>query len=253
MKLNYRKMGQGAPVVILHGFLGTLDNWITVGRALSEDYTVYLVDQRNHGRSPHSDEFSYDILSQDLHIFLHEHNIAFPSIIGHSMGGKVAMNYTMKHSSSFRHLIIVDIAPRYYPVHHQKILEGLISMPFDQIQSRNDAELHLSKFIDSPGVRQFLMKNLERNKNGYSWKPNVKVLNRDIEKVGQEIFNDHVSTGSVYFIRGDKSDYIGKEDREMIKKMYPSSRILTIKDTGHWVHAEQQESFLKTVQAILKS
>ncbi len=251
MKLQVTKIGSGPSIIILHGFLGTSDNWISIGRALSEFRTVYLVDQRNHGRSFHSEEFNYDLLADDLYQLIQEERIENPVLIGHSMGGKVVMNYSLRYPDSFDKLIIVDISPRYYPVHHQKILAGLLAIPMTSITTRNEADDILSEYVDQPSIRQFLLKNLDRTSEGYKWKANLKVLNHLIEEVGKEIYKESVTEKQVYFIRGDQSDYIRPTDREQIKSMYPMSKILTIKNAGHWLHAEQQDSFFRTLLAIL--
>lgn len=249
--MNFKKLGQGKPVIILHGFLGTLDNWMSVGKALSENYEIYLVDQRNHGLSPKSDTFSYDDMAADLMQFIEDQKLKDPVLIGHSMGGKTIMQFSAKHPDTFSKMIMVDIAPKYYPVHHQDILDGLLSIDIKNLTERSEADEQLSKFVKERGIRQFLLKNLDREKEGFTWKANLEVLNRDIEKLGQEINGKNLTKKPVFFIAGEKSDYIKKEDREKIKEMYPNAQTLNIKDAGHWVHAEQQEAFLKTIKYLL--
>ena len=253
MELFFSKYGQGPALVILHGFLGTSDNWFSLGKQFSEHFTVYLIDLRNHGRSPHSEQFNYDLMANDLKELLDREQIENPFIIGHSMGGKVVMNYSKLFPDQFEKLIIVDISPRFYPVHHETIMEGLLSIDLSQLGSRNDAETQLANYVKDPGVRQFLLKNLDRSKGGFSWKANLKVLNEQIEEVGKEIYSENVTEKSVLFLAGDHSDYIKTSDRSQIKSMYPNSKILTIKNAGHWLHAEQPEVFYKSVNYFLSN
>lgn len=252
MKLNFKKLGRGQPIIILHGFLGTLDNWITVGKDLASGYEVWVVDQRNHGLSPMSDDFDYNLLVGDLHEFITDHNIINPILMGHSMGGKTVMHFSQKYSDLFSKLIIVDIAPRFYPVHHQKILEGLLSIEIESLKDRNEADEQLAKYVDEFGIRQFLLKNLNRVGKGFEWKANIKVLSAKIDNIGEEVKGGVITEKPVYFIGGGNSVYIGKSDREDIKTLYPNAQILSIKDAGHWVHAEQQEAFIKTVRYLIK-
>lgn len=251
MKLNFKKIGNGQPIIILHGFLGTLDNWITVAKDLASDYEVWVLDQRNHGLSPKSDEFNYDLLVQDLYDFILEHSISNPILMGHSMGGKTVMHFSQKYPDLFSKLIIVDIAPRYYPVHHQKILAGLLSIDIDSITDRNEADEQLSKYVEDFGIRQFLLKNLNRVGKGFAWKANIKALNANIDNIGKEVQGGVITEKPVYFIGGGNSDYIGRKDRDDIKKLYPNAQILSIKDAGHWVHAEQREAFVKTTRYLI--
>ena len=250
MKLNYKVLGTGDPLIILHGFLGTLDNWVSIGNILADHFKVYLVDQRNHGRSAHTNEMSYDCMTSDLRELIIDEQISSPILLGHSMGGKVVMNYARSYPEEFKMLIAVDIAPKAYPIRHQFILDGLFSVPLKDIKSRNEADQVLSKSIPNYNIRQFLLKNLTRTKNGFEWKINLPVLNNYIAELGEEIFKENLSSKPVYFIRGDKSDYILREDRDQIKLMFPAAIILSIKDAGHWVHAEQMESFVKTILQI---
>lgn len=252
MHLNYRTLGQGQPFVILHGIFGTSDNWQTFGRALSEKYQVFLVDLRNHGNSPHSEEFNYTVMADDLKEFIEQHHLENPIILGHSMGGKVAMFFAASHPDLFEKMIIVDIAPKYYPVHHQKILEGLEAVEINKIDSRKEAEEQMSKHIGDMGVRQFLLKNLKRtNHDGFAWKLNLPVIRDNIENVGEALDTDHPIKKPVLFVRGAKSDYIQDEDKAEIRKIFPLAQVVTIKDAGHWIHAEQPEALYEAVMAFL--
>lgn len=253
MELNFKKLGQGPPVIILHGFLGTLDNWITIARQLMEDYTVYLVDQRNHGFSPHTPEHDLKLMANDLHEFMGTHDIEDAILVGHSMGGKVIMQYAADHKDNFRKLVVVDIAPRKYPPHHMHIFEALFSLDLSSMKSRNEANESLSVLVKHEGTRQFLLKNLDRTREGFRWKANLEVLEKSQESIAYGIEGENLTDKPVYFIRGDQSDYVVPEDREQIKKLFPQARILTIKKAGHWVHVDHPVPFLKTLKAILGS
>jgi esterase len=253
MKLNYKKLGEGEPLIILHGLFGMLDNWFTLGKKLAENYNVYLVDLRNHGQSPHSADWNYKVMSNDLLDFFDEHNIGKANIIGHSMGGKTAMHFAGEHPERVKKLVVVDIAPRFYPIHHDTILEALLSVDLENLKSRNEADQLLSKYISDSGTKQFLLKNLARKENNntkFEWKFNLSVIAENIHEVGVETTGG--STVPTLFIRGDNSNYINKSDEVEIKKLYPNSDITSI-NSGHWVHAEKPEEFYNSVKNFLKN
>ena len=252
MKLFFRKLGSGPPLVILHGFLGTSDNWITVGKDLSKKYTVYLVDQRNHGLSPHADSNTLFDMAADLKEFLVANVISDPILMGHSMGGKVLIKFAQQYRGDFESLIIVDISPKYYPPHHAEIFKGLRSIDLPKIKDRKDVDDKLSFYIKEFSVRQFLLKNLNRIDGSFSWKANLPVLEAAMTDIGESLESDYVSDRPVYFIRGENSNYVEREDRNSIKKMFPIAKILTIKNAGHWVHAENQSAFLSTIKSLLE-
>ena len=251
MELYFNKLGSGPPVIILHGFLGTSDNWITVARHFEDRFTFYLVDQRNHGRSPHSDSHTVEDMSADLRKLIIEQGIQDPILIGHSMGGKVIMQYSTEYPDDFNRLIVVDIAPKYYPPHHGHVFQGLNAVDISNLTSRGQADEQMSPYITNPATRQFLMKNLTRKEGGLSWKPNIPVLEKAADSIGKAIEGKAVTEKTVLFVRGSESDYILPEDRPQIKEMYPSAKILTIRDAGHWVHADQREAFIKTLEVLM--
>ena len=251
MKLHYNELGEGSPVIILHGFLGSSDNWLPIGKTLSEKHEVYLVDQRNHGLSPHSSDHNYHLLAHDLHDFIHEHGIADPVLLGHSMGGKTVMHFASLFPDAFKKLIIADIAPRFYPARHTRILEGLLSIDLSSIQSRNEADEQLAKYVKEESIRMFLLKNLGRKEGGFTWKANLPVLQENLDQIGQAITGENITRKPVFFIKGNNSDYITPEDGETIRKMFPTAKILGIKNAGHWLHAEQREAFLNVLASIL--
>ncbi len=252
MELNYKKLGEGQPFIILHGLMGTLDNWMTMAKVLGETYTVYLVDQRNHGLSPKSDEFNYDVMAEDLNTFIDQHNIDNPIILGHSMGGKTAMTFATKHPDKFDKLIVVDIAPKSYPVHHHTILAGLSAIKIDEIKSRGEADRTLAEYVSDMGVRQFLLKNLDRTKEGgFQWKINLPVIKENIEVIGLGLPEVVASEKPTLFVRGAKSDYIVDSDENLMKTIFPNSNLITISNAGHWVHAEQPKALLDSINDFL--
>lgn len=253
MNLNYKTVGEGKPLIILHGLFGSLDNWLTIAKELADHYKVYLVDQRNHGLSPHSDEFNYDAMGLDLKEFIETHNIEKPYILGHSMGGKTAMKFALQHGDMWEKLIVVDISPRAYPVHHDVILEGLSAIDVEALKSRGEADKKLAEYVSDFGTRQFLLKNLNRKKaGGFEWKINLPAIKSNIEIIGEGMVERLAIEKDVLFIRGEKSDYIQNEDIILITQHFPNAKVETVKDAGHWVHAEQPESLIALVNNFLK-
>ena len=242
MRLNFRTLGSGEPVFILHGVFGSSDNWQTIGKQLSEDFTVYLIDQRNHGLSPHSDEFDYEVMSADIGELIISEGLENVSIIGHSMGGKTAMKFACLHPHFVNKLVVLDIAPKYYPPHHQKTFEAFRSVNLNLIQSRKEAEEAMIDTIPEPGVRQFILKNLHRNGAGFIW-------NED-ELTEGLYFTDYFD-GMTLFIRGSESDYILDSDGDIIKKHFPNAQLVTIENAGHWVHADQPRELTEALSSFL--
>ncbi|NAS29363.1 alpha/beta fold hydrolase [Flavobacteriaceae bacterium R38] len=243
--LHSKIIGEGTPLVILHGFLGMSDNWKTLGNQYAANgFQVHLVDQRNHGRSFHSDDFSYDIMAEDVLTYCKHHNLDRICLIGHSMGGKTAMFFAIKHPQLISRLLIADIAPKYYPVHHNIILNGLNAIDFDTIKSRKEVDLILSRYIPIIGVRQFLLKNLYwEEKEKLNFRFNLKVLTKTIDNIGVALPENTIFNGEALFLKGSKSDYITDEDNALIKLRFPNSNTETIENAGHWLHAENPASF----------
>lgn len=255
MQLHYKVYGEQnhTSIIILHGLFGSSDNWMRIANHLSAQYCVYLLDQRNHGDSPWSAEWNYQHMSQDLLEFIQSHQIEKPIIIGHSMGGKTAMFFAALYPEiALQKLIIVDIAPKAYPVHHDKIIEGLRALKIDTYSSRKEADQALSAYIKIPAVRQFLLKNLDRqDTGGFRWKINLPVIDREIEAVGEALPSSARAEVATLFIRGEKSDYILDEDEALIAQYFPNAQIQTIAKAGHWVHAEQAQAFLEVLAQFL--
>ena len=253
MLLQSNILGEGKPFVILHGFLGMGDNWKTLAKQFSEEgYQVHLVDQRNHGRSFHHEDFDYDILAEDLKNYCDYHKLKNIILLGHSMGGKTAMLFAAKHPKIVKKLIIADIAPRFYPIHHDAILEGLASLDFDNLESRTEADEQLSKYVGEFGIRQFLLKNLywvEKGKLGLGI--NLKVLTENVAEVGEALPIHLKFDGDTLFLRGDRSEYIGANDERLIKMQFPNASITTVSKAGHWLHAENPKDFYQFVMNFI--
>ena len=242
-ELYYREMGEGSPLIILHGLFGASDNWLTLGRRFAENHKVYLVDQRNHGQSFHSDEFSYEAMAQDLEQFMTRHNIEQADILGHSMGGKTAMVFATTWPERVKKLLVADIGPQSYLVHHTTILKGLFSINLDTLASRKAADEQLTEYIPEMGIRQFLLKNLTRKGEGFGWKINLPVIASSIEQIGKGL-NQNTSYGkTALFVRGRRSDYIQDADINLIHSIFTNSKVETIEGAGHWLHAEKPQEF----------
>ena len=253
MKLFFRKLGEkGSPIVILHGIFGTSDNWVGIAKVLSENHQVFLLDLRNHGHSPWSDEFDYQVMSEDLLEFIQDHSLEKPLLIGHSMGGKVVMQFDLNHPNIAHKIVVVDIAPKFYPVHHSLILEGLNSLDVANLENRQAANEHMKRFEDNEGVRQFLLKNLYRNaEQQFAWRINLKVITKNIVVVGHELLVPAASNTETLFIKGADSHYIQPEDERYIAEIFPNFELVEIPGAGHWVQAEQPELFLQALQSYL--
>ncbi|NQX85414.1 MAG: alpha/beta fold hydrolase [Flavobacteriaceae bacterium] len=253
MVLHSNIIGEGKPFIILHGFLGMSDNWKTLGRKFSEQgYQLHLVDQRNHGRSFHDDVFDYEVLVEDLRWYCEQHKLRDIVLLGHSMGGKTAMLFATKYPHLVCKLIVADISPRFYPVHHDAILEGLSSLDFSILKTRKETDAQLSNFVPEFGTRQFLLKNLHWVEKGQlGLRINLSVLKDEVSEVGEALPMHAKFNKETLFLRGDKSEYIGAQDESLIKSHFSEASIVTIANAGHWLHAENPNDFFKEVMQFL--
>lgn len=247
MKLYYRQIGQGKPLVILHGLFGFSDNWQTHAKKLAEYYEVTLVDLRNHGHSPWSAEFSYALMVEDLHELLQDLHIEKPILLGHSMGGKLAMHYDQSYPQFIEKLIVVDMGVKGYPPHHAHILAAIHAIDLSKMSARSEAEAILRTFVESEGVRQFLLKNLYWEEKGkLAWRVNFPVLESSMPEILAAL-PEHESFTPTLFIRGLLSNYILDEDIAQLEGYYPDSQLASIPNAGHWVHAEAPDAFIDEV------
>ena len=252
MKLHHKIIGEGQPLIILHGLFGMLDNWQTLGKRWAENYQVILVDLRNHGHSPHDSELNYQVMMEDLEeltddLFLDEINI-----IGHSMGGKLAIKFAQTYPELMNKLIVADIGPKKYPIHHHRILEGLLSVPIDEMKSRQEIKVRLSKYIEQDQTIQFFLKNLYwKEKGKLAWRFNLEAVANNIKNVGDDLLHTQFDKPTL-FIRGGSSNYILDEDIPAITNSFPNSQIATIPNAGHWLHAENPQMFFELVDGFLK-
>ena len=252
MKLHFKKFGSGDPVLILHGLFGISDNWITIAKSLAKKYLVYLLDMRNHGRSPHTEAFTYADMVEDIYEFLTDMSLRQVSIIGHSMGGKTAMNFAQEYPHRINKLISIDISPRKYPVFHRNIIDGLLTLDISKLNSRKDADEKLTEKISSRRIRQFLLKNLTRNDDGFfTWRINLPVIAESLSEIGAEIKSKSTFSTPTLFIRGGKSEYIGDSDFQLIQDQFTNSEIITIPGASHRVHSEAPEEVFKVIDAFL--
>jgi len=256
MKFFFRKFGQGFPLVILHGLYGCSDNWIPIGKQLSSYFEVYIPDLRNHGQSPHNEIHNYSALKDDLHDFFEDLKIEKAIIMGHSMGGKIAMLFTNEFPEKVNKLIVVDIFAKSYNeenskiINHKLILETLLNFDLQKLTSFTEAEKLLSEMIEDKRLIKFLVKNIKKNENNrFEWKLNLSALYANIQLIADGFDANELKKQEipVLFLKGENSDYIKSEDFEIIKHIYLNSRIVTINNSGHWLHAEQPEIFITEV------
>lgn len=266
MQLFFREFGtKGPKLIIMHGLYGASDNWVSIARQLENNYHVYILDQRNHGQSPHSVDMSYELMANDLKLFFNNQNIDKAHLVGHSMGGKTAMRFALENPDLVNKLVILDIAPKSYASfsnyaqitnNHATIIGALQNIELDQVKNRKDIDLQLSKNLKDEKLRHFLLKNIERTKSGsYKWRLNLSVISQNLE-ILMDGFSElspeeyKISLPSI-FIRGEKSGYIMDEDSLIIRKFFKDAEIISIPDAGHWLHAEQPNLLIKTLAYFL--
>ncbi len=268
MELFFRKYGEsGPPMVIVHGLYGSGDNWVSVAKELSDNFEVYVVDQRNHGQSPHSDTHDYPSMRDDLCDFMDGQGIEKAVLIGHSMGGKTIMSFAIAWPERVQSLISVDVAPKSYhdlalnshaAANHAGIIDAMLELDMSDAVSREDVDQALRPRIGSDRVRSFLLKNVRRDSDGsFSWRINLKVLRNNLDLImgGLEV-DRAISEGGItgfptLFVSGSNSDYINTEDHLLIRSVFPVADIVTIPNSGHWVHAEQPALLVKNIRYFL--
>jgi esterase len=251
IELSVNKFGEGCPLIILHGLYGSGSNWLTIGKALSRHFTIYLVDQRNHGIAGHHPEFNYSVLTKDLELFLETQGLDSVCLLGHSMGGKVAMDFTLKHPVQVGKLAVIDIALRSYrkpendkqsmqTIVHRHIINSLARLDIDFAESREEIDKQLAPYIPQRAIRQFLLKNLKRTREGeFYWSLNIPAIQQNLPEILGEIESrNKLFEGPVLIVSGKKSGYINENDKDEFRRVFPNSKIVEL-DTGHWVHSEE--------------
>ena len=250
--LHSKIIGEGEPLLILHGYFGNGDNWKTIGNTLAKTFQVHLIDQRNHGRSFHADAFDYEEMVSDLQKYVAYHQLENVNLIGHSMGGKTAMLYAVENAERVQKLLIADISPKMYPPHHHDILEALNSVDFSIQNSRKLVDEKLMERIPEVGVRQFLMKNIYwKEKGQLAFRFNLHSLTENTNEVGAALPSFSVFEGETLFLKGADSGYISVNEEPIIKAHFPTSRIVSIPKAGHWLHAENPIAFVAEILRFL--
>lgn len=253
MKLAYQSYGAGEPLVILHGLFGSRDNWHMLSRKIGEHYHVFAVDQRNHGNSPHDDRFDYPVMADDLRGFIEQHSLHSVNLLGHSMGGKTAMQFALNYPAYLARLIVADIAPRAYPPHHDEIFEAMCALDLTALQTRQEMDQALATHISDKAIRQFIMKNVARDENGaFRWKLNLDAIQQNYDAIAAQVEGGAPFHKPTLFVRGEHSDYVADDDEPQIRALFPEAQIVTLAGAGHWLHAEKPAEFLQIVQDFLE-
>jgi esterase len=252
VQLHFKQLGQGEPLVLLHGLFGSSDNWFGVAPKLAEKFHLFILDLRNHGQSPHDQTMDYPLMAADVAEFFATQNLKQASVIGHSMGGKVAMQFAIDFPEHVKKLVVVDMAPRAYQRTHTPIFEALLSLDLQQYQTRGEIEAVLEPQIPSLNLRRFLLKNLGRDHAGkFFWKMNLRDVSENYPRLGEVLGGAKTFGGPTLFIRGGKSNYIAGADEPDIFQRFPQATIQTIATANHWVHADAPEEFVRMVLDFL--
>jgi esterase len=254
MELYSRIDGSGFPVVILHGLLGSSENWRTVSKRLSRTYRIYSVDLRNHGQSPHSETMTYPVMADDLRQFFERNGISEAHLVGHSLGGKVAMQVAINNPDRVKKLVVVDIAPRAYPPSQRSILTALQRLELQNFSSFGEIDAALASAVPEIAIRQFLMKNIARVPNtGFHWRIDLASIAKNYHDLTKAIIPERKYDKPALFVRGGRSDYIQDTDLSSIRTIFPRAEFMTIATAGHWVHAEATDEFLRVLTAFLNT
>ncbi len=252
MNLNYKEFGNGEPILILHGLFGSLDNWQTIAKQLATDNRVFIIDQRNHGRSSHSTEHSYELMAEDLGKFCLSLNLEKVTVIGHSMGGKTAMQFAIDNPALCQQFISMDMAPKAYGSGHDLVFEALMGLDMDSLGSRKEAESEMAHSIVDPGVLLFLLKNLSRKPDGtFEWKMNIQSLYDNYPEITKAIESDFPVSIPCLFVKGANSEYITADDEDEVLNLFPLAEFVEVTNAGHWVHTENPEQLIKVIRDFI--
>jgi esterase len=254
MLLYHRQYsGEGPPLIILHGLFGQRGNWATQAKELSDSFAVYGLDARNHGQSPHTDTMSYPEMAEDVRQTLDSLWIEKALFIGHSMGGKTAMQFALNWPERVSKLLLVDIAPVSYMSGPDRVLSALLYLNLEAIGSRQQADEQLQKDIPEKGIRDFLLSNLRRDGDGFKWRMNLQAINASYADLRGGLSIQSPYIGETLFVKGENSDYLMPAYREQTLSIFPNAKIKMIPDCGHWVHSEKPAQFLKMARNFLRA
>ena len=254
MTLNHKSFGDGKPLVILHGLLGSLDNWVTVSKYLAKKYKVYIIDLPNHGKSYHTKYFSYENMANDLDSFFVENGLTKFSLLGHSMGGKLALKYVDMFEDKIDKLILVDIANKNYEsTRFNNVFDAIFSISLNNLETRKDADSIVSEIIKNAGERHFVLKNLKRTSQGFEWSPNINLLYSNLSAISSKIILNNKVKNSTLLILGENSNYFTDQDKNDLSNEFEKYLIKSVKNSGHWVHSENPKDFILALEAFLGS
>lgn len=247
MELAYQDIGEGEPIVILHGLFGAAKNWNSIAKQMARKYRILTVDLRNHGKSPWTETMSYVEMAQDLVAFLDQRGLDKATIVGHSMGGKVAMTTALKFADRVERLVVADMAPvKYKNMVFKTYVEKLQSIDLSKVSKRSDVDPLISDVVESPAVRAFLLGNLENTEDGLKWMVNLETLGREMDKIAgvPALRMDVKYSGQTLFVSGANSDYVQPSHHQLIKHLFPNVEFKVVEGAGHWVHAEKPHEFM---------
>lgn len=250
--MHYTKLGQGEPLLILHGLFGSSKNWQSLAKQFAERFTVYSVDLRNHGSSFHDDRMNYEVMAEDLDALINHLELQSYNIIGHSMGGKIAMLYALRYQPNISKLVVADIAPLNYQHSHTDLIAPILAVDLDQVASRSEVDKALATDISDPMLRGFLLQNLGREGDNWRWKVNWGAIQQQMDSLVEfPLASGDNSAIPALFIRGENSDYIDDHGIVVINQTFSNSRIETMHNAGHWLHADQPKKFAALVLDFL--
>ena len=252
MRLHFRSYGQGEPLIILHGLFGSLENWHSISVKLSAHFQVLAVDQRNHGQSPHAPEMNYELMADDLEEFIATHHLKPVHLVGHSMGGKTAMQFALMYPALVNKLIVVDMAPGAAAPRHEQILTALLSLDIATAKDRRELEHALAPTVLELATRQFLLKNLKRQSNGaFHWQIGLEEIQQNYAQLSHAVGNAQAFDGPVLFLRGESSTFLGEQDLPEIRRLFPKAEPRTVSRSGHLPHVENAAEFLEEIMRFL--
>lgn len=251
MKLHYQDIGEGHPLVLMHGLFGSADNWRSMARYFSRFYRVISVDLRNHGRSPHSDTQDFVSMAADIEQLCGDLGLHKVHVIGHSLGGKVAMQFAAEQPAWVEKLVVVDISPRRYFSEHTPLMDAMLALDLNSLGSRTAVDEALSEKVRDKSVRQFLLMNLQSDDNGLYWRINLPALKANYQQLMAPVCEDMTVSADSLFVYGGSSEYVTAEDRSLIKHHFPQAQFQAIEKAGHWVHAERPQQFKQVVEDFL--